>query len=108
MERGADPNVIRDVAPSHNFAGLTHHGGTTCDQLMDPISFYMGRFGPNQELQTILELLVEAEGHTSKPFVGNRDLGDRCIRFRHDITQLSLFEDQIDSKWLTRFDLNSC
>jgi len=108
LDRGADPNVMRDVAPNQNFVGLTHVGGTTCDQLMDPISFFMGHLGPNQELQTILELLLEAEGHTSKPFVGNRRLGDRCILFRHYITQLSLLEDQIDSEWLTRFDCNSC
>ena len=108
MDRGANPNVIRDSTPYNSFEALAHHGGTTCDQLMDPMLFYMGLDSPTtQELRTILELFLNAGGHTSKPFTGNRRPGDRCTKFHDDVLQLSLFEDQIDSKCLGPFDVNS-
>jgi len=104
VDRGADPNVIRGLVPQHTFEALTHHGGTTCDQLMDPMLFYMSVQSPIiPGLRTILELFVKAEGHTSKPFFGDSRPGYRCISFRDDVTQLNIFEDQIDSKCLGSF-----
>ena len=74
---------------------------------MDPMSFYLSFGGPaTQGLRTILELFVDAEGHTSKPFVGDSRPGVRCHSFRTDVIQLSLFEDQLDSKCLSSFGTN--
>ena len=108
MDRGADPNVIRDLVPNLTFEGLKHHGGTPCDHLMDPMSFHLTHDPSTvQGLRTILDLFVKAEGHTSKPFVSNSSPGDRCIGFRSDVTQLSLFEDQLDSEFPVIFDTSS-
>jgi hypothetical protein len=107
LDKGANPNIVKDTTPEVTFQGLTHHGGTTCDQLMDPMLFYMDFNGSAyQGLRTILELLSESGGHTSKPFVGYRSPALRVITFRAEVTQLSLFEDQIDSKCLSPFDMD--
>jgi len=75
---------------------------------MDPMYFYTNRDNPApNEIQNILELLVKAGGHTSKPFVGSRVPSDTCVGFRRDVAQLSLFEDQIDSKCLSQFETKS-
>jgi len=90
--------------PDHTFEALTHYGGTTCDQLMDPMLFYMSVESPIiLGLRTIVEMFVKAEGHTSKPFSGDSRPGYRCIKFRDDVRQLNIFEDQIDSKCLSSF-----
>jgi hypothetical protein len=74
---------------------------------MDPMLFHMSfDDSPHQKLRTILELLLESGGHTSKPFVGFRDPELRVITFRAEVTQLSLFEDQIDSECLSPFDMD--
>jgi hypothetical protein len=105
LDKGANPNVVKDTTPEHTFQDLPEYGGTTCDQLMDSVFVPMYCNGyPHQGLRTILELLLESGGHTSKPFVGFRDPGLRVITFRAEVTQLSLFEDQIDS--LKPFDMD--
>jgi len=86
-----------------------HSGGTTCDQLMGPMFFDLS-YGPSSvpRLQTVLELLVNAEGHTSKPFVGHRGAGRRCIGFREEVMQLKLFKDQLDGKSFGLLQLHYC
>jgi len=103
--------MIKDAIPDYTFNNLANHGGTTCDQLMDPMSFHLSYGSPSVPffpgLRTILALFLEAGGHTSKPFIVDSRPGDLCINFDDEITHLSLFEDQIDSKSASPFKVNS-
>jgi hypothetical protein len=56
------------------------------------------------ELLSILELITDAGGHTSKPAIMRVHPAYRCGIFRRETQHLEYFEDQIDSKFCHRLD----
>jgi hypothetical protein len=98
---GADPNVLR--APTHDDS-LQYRGdcqGTTCDQLAGPIAWNLSlvEWARTPQVLEIFERITDAGGHSTRPYVENIIPSFRCLRFPLEIKQLTIFEDQIDSKF---------
>jgi hypothetical protein len=104
LERGADPNVLRS-RKDEEFSSVLDYQGTTCDQLAGPAAYGLCMLSPTQKswFLGILNRIVEAGGHTSRPFP--EDVAQGVRFFRDEVEQLLSFEDQIDGEVTSLFDL---